>query len=221
MDFPITGLMDEHACYQFLLDLLHPDGLACPRCHCRDRLVRHSRRRDSSIVNYRCAACRRIFNVFTGTPLQGTHRSPAEIILILRGFAQGTPTAQLARELKVSRPHLLDLRHKVQARAAAAADCSRLPDEAVEADEMYQNAGEKRGTAYQPGRPATAAGEQGGRPRYVEHRSAAASRRRGTQQPSVVPARGASQLGVGTGRPNRRAADQARHDGVHRRVGGI
>ena len=32
MDFPITDLMDEHACYQWLLGLLHPKGLACPRC---------------------------------------------------------------------------------------------------------------------------------------------------------------------------------------------
>ena len=32
MDFPITELMDEDACYQKLMNWLHPDGLACPRC---------------------------------------------------------------------------------------------------------------------------------------------------------------------------------------------
>ena len=32
MDFPILDLMDQRACYQRLLDLLHPGGLACPSC---------------------------------------------------------------------------------------------------------------------------------------------------------------------------------------------
>src|SRR4051794_36484924 len=32
MDFPILDLMDQPACYQRLLELLHPDGLTCPRC---------------------------------------------------------------------------------------------------------------------------------------------------------------------------------------------
>ena len=58
-------------------------------------------------------------------------------------MAQGTPAAKLARELGLSRPHLLRLRHEIQARALAAADRSPLPDDRTEADEMYQNAGEK------------------------------------------------------------------------------
>ena len=33
MDFPIQDLMNEDACYQFLLDLYHPAGLCCPCCH--------------------------------------------------------------------------------------------------------------------------------------------------------------------------------------------
>jgi hypothetical protein len=33
MDFPTTDLMDEQAYYAQLVDWLHPDGLACPRCH--------------------------------------------------------------------------------------------------------------------------------------------------------------------------------------------
>jgi hypothetical protein len=91
-----------------------------------------------------------VFNVFTDTPWQGTHRTPAEVLLILRGFALGVPTARLARELKASRPHLLELRHEVQARAAAACDRKPLPDNVAEADEMYQNAGEKRRPTHRP-----------------------------------------------------------------------
>lgn len=32
MDFPLDGLMDEQACYDFLVHLLHPGGLVCPGC---------------------------------------------------------------------------------------------------------------------------------------------------------------------------------------------
>ncbi len=69
-----------------------------------------------------------MFNLFTGTPWQGAHRTPAEILLILRGFAQGVTTARLTRELGASRPHLLELRHQVQARSAAAT-AGPLPDD--------------------------------------------------------------------------------------------
>jgi hypothetical protein len=32
MDFPIGQLMDEQACYGWLVCRLHPGGLTCPRC---------------------------------------------------------------------------------------------------------------------------------------------------------------------------------------------
>ena len=41
MDFPITDLMDEEACYATLVAWLHPSGLACPRCHRGDRMMIH------------------------------------------------------------------------------------------------------------------------------------------------------------------------------------
>jgi hypothetical protein len=31
--FPLDGLLDEQACYDFLLHILHPDGLHCPQGH--------------------------------------------------------------------------------------------------------------------------------------------------------------------------------------------
>jgi hypothetical protein len=45
------------------------------------------------------------------------------------------------------------LRHKLQANAAAHCDRAPLADPVVEADEMYQNAGEKRRSAHRSGRP--------------------------------------------------------------------
>jgi hypothetical protein len=157
IDFPIDHLRDERACYDWLVALLHPGGLACPRCRGTDAFI-HRHHRDP-VLDSRCKACGRVYNAFTGTDWQGAQFRPAQVELILRGFAQGRTTAGLARELGCSRRHLLDRRHAMQARALAAAEANPTPrpDGTVEADEMDQNAGEKRGQARRPGRPAAAA----------------------------------------------------------------
>lgn len=149
MDFPLTGLMDEDACYARLVEILHPDGLACPRCG-GDHHGVHRRYR-VPIIDYRCRDCRCVFNAFTGTALHKTSRPPSALVLILRGIAQGVPTARLARELGCDRMKLLALRHKLQEHALAGLDPDPLPDAIVEADECYVNAGEKRRPASRPG----------------------------------------------------------------------
>jgi len=163
MDFPLTGLMDEGACYARLVEALHPGGLACPRCG-GDRLGVHRRHREP-VIDYRCRDCRRVFNAFTGTALQKTSRRPSALVLILRGVAQGAPTARLARELGCDRMKLLELRHKLQAHATAGLAPEPLPDAVVEADECYVNAGEKRHAASRPGGPAATPGQQASRAR--------------------------------------------------------
>jgi transposase-like protein len=110
VDFPILDLLDEQACYDFLVDALHPQGLRCPGCR-GSRYATHRSRRDP-VLDYRCADCGRVFNAWTGTLLQGTQRTPAQLVLVVRGLAQGTSTARLARELGCSRRHLLDLRRR-------------------------------------------------------------------------------------------------------------
>ena len=181
MDFPITDLMDERACYERLVGWLHPGGLACPRCAEREHLAVHRRHRDP-VLDYRCLVCRRVFNAFTGTLLQGTRRRPAELVLVARGVAQGVPTAKLARELGRDRKELLALRHRLQHAAWRFRDQRRLGDGVVEADEMFQNAGEKRGAAHRPGRPAAAACQQGAGARQLGQRPAAGLRGGGPRQ---------------------------------------
>ena len=41
MDFSLIDYLDEDACYTKLVELLHPDGLACPRCGERQHLGIH------------------------------------------------------------------------------------------------------------------------------------------------------------------------------------
>jgi transposase-like protein len=158
MDFPITDLLDEAACYQRLLTWLHPGGLRCPRCRAAAAGCWVHRRHRGPVLDYRCQSCGCVFNAFTGSALQGTQRPCVELLLILRGIAQGVPTARLARELGCDRKHLLELRHRLQGLAERAAE-QQLPltDPEVEADELSQNAGEKRVAPPRPPRPAAAA----------------------------------------------------------------
>jgi transposase-like protein len=152
MDFPIQDLMYEDAGYQSLLNLDHPAGLGCPRCHAVEGFYTHRYFR-APVLDYRCARCGRVFNAWTGTVFQGTQWRPSQVVLILRGFAQGTSTARLARELGCSRRHLLDLRHRLQAQARAGLDRTAWEDATVEADEMDRNAGEKGGPRRDPEDP--------------------------------------------------------------------
>lgn len=178
MDFPLSALMDEQACYDKLVTLLHPQGLRCPDCGRADALRIHGREREP-VVRYRChpnaarPGCGRSFTAFSGTVLARTDKKPSVILLLLRGFAQGVPTAKLARELNLARPTLHVFRRRVQQQALLALPTSPLPDAVVESDEMYQNAGEKRRSASRSGRPAPPSGQQNPRARQRGHRPAA------------------------------------------------
>jgi transposase-like protein len=157
MDFSLIDSLDEDACYAQLVELLHPGGLACPRCGQRQGLGIHRCHREP-VLDYQCGSCGRVFNAWTRTFLQGIQRRPSQVLMILRGIAQGTPTAQMARELGCDRRHLLVLRHRLQEHARIGLDRNPLGDPVVEGDEMYQNAGEQRHPARRSGRPASTAG---------------------------------------------------------------
>src|SRR3954463_3245080 len=106
MDFPISDLMDEDACYAELVTWLHPEGLACPRFHQADRMRVHRSHR-APVRDYRRGHCGRVFHALTGTILHGIRGRPSELDLIVRGVARDVPTAQLARELDPDRSELL------------------------------------------------------------------------------------------------------------------
>ena len=106
------------------------------------------------MVDYRCRQCGQVFNVFTDT-LWKKSRYPCEtIVLILQGIAQGKPTLQLADELNLDYSWLLQRRHQIQAQAQEALPRrTPLADPVTEADEMFQNAGEKGQTHLDPADP--------------------------------------------------------------------
>lgn len=143
MRFPITDLLDEQECYDFLLRTLHPDGLKCPEGHqLPPDQAPHDVNR-APVVDYRCRVCGRVYNLFTGTVWSGTQYDCPTVVLVMRGIAQGVPTKQLADELGRDYGTLLERRHRIQRLAFQNRPTQPLPDKHTEADEMFQNAGEK------------------------------------------------------------------------------
>ena len=117
MAFPITELLDERACYEFLLSVLHPKGLRCPVGHkVAAGQAPHMNDR-APVVDYRCRRCGKVFNVFTNTLWRGTHYSCRQVVLLVRGFAQGVPTLHLAKELNLDYETVLTRRHGWQEQA--------------------------------------------------------------------------------------------------------
>ena len=67
MAFPITGLLGEQACYEFLLGVLHPKGLRCPTGHKMAAGQAPHMSDRAPVVDYRGRRCGKVFNVFTDT----------------------------------------------------------------------------------------------------------------------------------------------------------
>jgi len=143
MRFPITDLLSKQECYDFLLRTLHPDGMKCPNGHPLPKNQAPHDVRRTPVVDYRCRTCGCVYNLFTGTVWSGTHYDCATIVLMIRGVSQGVPTMQLADELERDYGTLLERRHRIQELALENRPTEALPDQETEADELFQNAGEK------------------------------------------------------------------------------
>lgn len=145
MDFPIIDLLDEEMSVAWLMAHFHPDGVRCPHCQADHRESRYFRANvGSGLPVYRCAICDGIYHLYSGTLFEGSQLTPAQVVLLLRGFLQGQSSAQLSRELALAYKTVLKWRHRLQANAQALQPQTALPDDHSESDEMFQNAGEKR-----------------------------------------------------------------------------
>ncbi len=145
MDFPIKELMDREACLDWIRGYFHPEGQKCPHCKAAFEQARWFRKTKCSDLDvYRCRDCQGIYNLYSGTLFEGRYFTPEQTVLFIRGVCQGQSSAQLARELNLSRTTAIEVRHQLQANAEQAQSDSFLDDLEVETDEMFQNAGEKK-----------------------------------------------------------------------------
>ncbi len=141
IDFPITELLDASICMIWLERHLHPDGFVCPHCGSTNRRLF---RQQKHFPAYRRRDCDRYYTLLTGTAFGKTRQPPATLVLLLRGIARGGPTARLARELGMSRKQLHTLRQRVQTNLNNTTPVGVMAGATFEADELYQNAGEKK-----------------------------------------------------------------------------
>ena len=145
MDFPIVDLIDDELSRQWLLKHFHPEGLKCPHCGADLSQAREFRQtKTSHLTVYRCTLCQGIYNLYSRTVFEGRYFRPAQAVLLLRGVTKGQPTAEIAREIGVSRPTVHQVRQEIQANAEHHQPQTPLADDLTETDEMFQNAGEKK-----------------------------------------------------------------------------
>jgi transposase-like protein len=146
MDFPITDLMSEKASAEWIMEYFHPTGIRCPHCEAAwAKAFEFRTTRKSHLTVYRCRECGGIYNLYSGTIFEARQLRPAQVVLLVRGVLKGESAATLARELGMSRTTITELRHLIQQNAAHLQTETALKDNVVEADEMFQNAGEKGG----------------------------------------------------------------------------
>ena len=99
----------------------------------------------------RCRECGAVFNIFTDTVWSKTRYDCSITVMLLRRFAKGMLTKWLTEEMDLGYSSVLKRRHRIQ-EAVRREERVGLPGEVpkdglldpeVEADEMYQNAGER------------------------------------------------------------------------------
>jgi hypothetical protein len=147
IDFPIAELLDGSICTLWLECHRQPGGLKGPSCGRPERRLFRPQR---DFPADRGLACDGYDTLLTGTAFEKTHQRPATLVLLLRGIAKGEPTARSARELGLSRTQLHTLRQRLQANLNATAPTGVMAGTAFEADDLYQNAGEKKHPTSRP-----------------------------------------------------------------------
>ena len=119
----------------------HPNGLRCPNCQSERR---RNFRQLRHFLAYRCLDCTRYYTVLSGTVFEKSQQAPSTLVLLIRGIAKGESSSQLSRELDISRKRVGVLRQEIQENLFEALPREPMMGNTFEADEIYQNAGEKK-----------------------------------------------------------------------------
>jgi transposase-like protein len=164
IDFPITELLSDAECTRWLEAYLHPAGLVCAHCGSAERRLFRAR---GYFPAYRCLDCDGYYTLLSDTVFEKTRQRPATLVLLLRGIAKGESSARLARELGMGRKRVMQLRQRIQNNLYETLPTAVMEGQTFEADEVYQNAGEKRQATSGPRRPTALSRQQGARTRHL------------------------------------------------------
>jgi transposase-like protein len=119
IEFGLTEMSDEQAYYNYLVKVLHPNGLHCPQGHTLAGDQGPLVRRRAPVLDYRCRTCGKFFNAFSGTVWNRTRFRPSVMVQIHKGIAQDIPTSTLADELRISNRAIAVRRHQIRALLAS------------------------------------------------------------------------------------------------------
>jgi len=156
MIFSITELLSDEASVEWIEQHFHPKGLRCPRCKANKEQARVFRSRQRGTLDYRCLNCDPVFNLYHGTLFSGSNLRPRQVVLLVRGVCKGESSPVLAEELGLWRQSVHTWRKRLQANGSRLLGETPLKDRQTETEEMFQNAGEKRGHTRRPGRSSPA-----------------------------------------------------------------
>lgn len=82
MELPIDDLLYDERSDQWVMACFHPNGLTRPGCGRGTDAARRIRRtRQSRVTVSRCHQCHRVYNVSTGTIVQGKHFCPTQVMV--------------------------------------------------------------------------------------------------------------------------------------------
>jgi transposase-like protein len=166
MIFPITDLLSEQQCVEWIIQHFHPQGLRCPRCGASTDQARQFRSTSRGLIDYRCKnGCNTFYNLYTNTIFSGTNLRARQVVLLLRGVCKGESTKTLAAEIGLSRVSVHRWRKRLQENSYLMLDVEALNDTDTETDEMFQNAGEKKRKTQRSSRSASTSGKQAARAR--------------------------------------------------------
>ena len=93
-------LLDESACREFCLRLLHPSGPRCPRCGVCLTGVRVETFRAGGRVE--CQSCGRWYTARTGTPLQGIKANWRQLVLLCAMHGRGCRPSDISPVCRIS-----------------------------------------------------------------------------------------------------------------------
>ena len=143
IDFPITELLDDSIC-RFGWNVTSTRmGSYARTVGLRTALVPCPR----ALSGLSLSGLRWLLYAADGNCLRKDAATTGDLGVVVRGIAKGEPTARLARELGLSRKQLHTLRQRIQGNLNETAPTDVMPGTAFEADELYQNAGEKKHAA--------------------------------------------------------------------------
>ena len=116
---PRPEMPDGVGCYRKLLDLLHPRGLACPRCGARDGLAVHRRHRDP-VLDYMLARLPPRLQRLDRDRAPGDATAARPHLPDPLGDRLGDPGRRTARDLGAVGPGLVPMRRRLRGLARLA-----------------------------------------------------------------------------------------------------